>query len=1002
MSSTSVSWKEVFSLKVILAGVILLFLGIGGFVYYYGQTPPVPVEQIPSTPLPEKIIKGQPTEDETTEDYAQRKKITTTKKVTYSTGKNPESNEIMPPTVNILNPTAGTTFVTPAAIKLEAEVLPKNREIEKVEFFYARISGESFSIYNTIKDVQIPNSLLIKIGEVKQNPYILENARLNTGIYSIYAIVTDKYGIRQISSPETIIVDDYLPKKNELIKYPPINTEKDIGWYPPIYYPTSILTPLKCMELTVESTVENPIVKNMRFISEGQKVDFKVHIKSPNQFQKFKYEWRITAGEILQGQNSNSITVDTGGLGGQILIATVRVEDEEGCSETVSGEAYILQQGDPIYHKNSFSGDETGKPSRLFSPPKHPYKKCSNIDEKLNFFTTFRGAYDAINVCPFNDEDPLDRREDLQMKLLANSIGIFGDTLSYKYFTNGGVVNADGAYAIWDLDSVKLIPGRYTSILEVDDGCESKNVTAKTVRITNYCMPCLTTRSFSNSHEVEGRVSFSTNLIANDENSSLERKLNYSWRISQGAIASGQNTNSIVVDTGWMVDSENNIDKSKIETSVEIGGLKQIKGILSFNANLPFNKNALSYDWTVSDSKGIIISGQKTKDIKIDTSKLKNNENIILSVKVSGFNILHFRVEPQKWAIEKSLTEKDIKYNWSVDKGTIISGQGTDYIKVDTNDLLYGTEITAIVEVQGVREYCVNEVYEVGRVGSPNIIPQLIDDYGALAGSKIFRRALRKNQNGEIVQSEIEQKTELANQTSENGNSTIQNGEPHSEEKEFIKIEWSKKPVQIQQSFSIIVTYNRVKEALEVKDTTGEVLTELKSKDIIQLIKDKWGDDYVVWAQIRLQSAGLYQSDTVTCSPNCQTDFLPLTVTEQKWTFNVTARNAGEHTFNIEMWIEGKHKETNYKTLAERVWGMDNLKVTVREDTPTKNQLFYSSGFLCFLGLVFAIRGVRFGNIKVLIAGGNMAGRDMAGGDIVHGDKIEGNKTTNLEVANDD
>jgi hypothetical protein len=189
---------------------------------------------------------------------------------------------------------------------------------------------------------------------------------------------------------------------------------------------------------------------------------------------------------------------------------------------------------------------------------------------------------------------------------------------------------------------------------------------------------------------------------------------------------------------------------------------------------------------------------------------------------------------------------------------------------------------------------------------------------------------------------------------------------------------------------------------LDITDTAGQVLAELKSKDLIQLVKDKWGDDHVVWAQIRLQSAGLYQSDAVTCAPNCQTDFLPLTATEQTWTFNVTARNAGEHTFNLEMWIEGRHKKTNYKTSAERVWGRDNLKVTVREDTPTKNQLFYSSGFLCFMGLIFAVRGIKFNGIKILISGGNIVGRDMAGGDIVKGDKVGGNKTTDLEVDSDD
>jgi hypothetical protein len=1099
MTSTGLGWKDVFSPKIILAGLALLFLGVGGFAYYFGQEPPTPVEQIPFTPLPEKIVEIEPDEVETIGD-SERPQYLTTRKITYKTVEITEPKEIVPPTVNILSPATGTTLAAPASIRLEAEVLPKARKIEKVEFFYARVTGQSFTIYNTIKDVQIANAPLIRVGEVKQRPFVLENVQLSIGVYSIYAIVKDEYGIRQISSPQTIVVDEYLPTENPLTKYPTINYANDIGWRPAIFDSPSVLAPPKCMELDVKTTLENPVSDNRtNFISEGQGLGFNVDVKNTDQSRQYKYEWRITAGEILNGQGSDTIAVNTDGLGGQTLIATVRAEDDAGCVETKSAEVYVLQNGESVYDRSSFSSGTSGtarldtftdylskdpssqgyivayggmpfckgeaeklalfaksylidkgidknriktidggfaetsmtqlwlvpkgatppepdrnvvvdatkikvcsldrlkaggQSSRWFPSPKAPYKSCRDIDEKLNFLTTFGGGYGSVNVCPFNEEDPSDARKSLQAKIFAHSIGIFGDKLTYKYLSNGGIIRASDEPVIWDLDSVKFIPGTYTSIVEADDGCESKNVTATSIHITNYCTPCFTGASFnSNSEDVKGVVSFLTELT---ENSTTKNKLKYSWHVARGAIVAGQGTNKIDVDTQWIIDSEEKINKSSIETSVEIGGIKNQKGILSFSANFPFNKNALSYDWTVSDSRGVVMSGQKTQDIRIDLSDFNRNDKIILSVKVSGFNILYFGARhPEKWAIEKSLGEGDLVYDWSVDKGTIISGQGTRAIEVDTGDLPYGTKIKAIVKVDGIRKYCIDEDSVVGVVGflrKPK--PRVLDEFGSMHGNSVFRRGRRKNKNGVITQSEIEETTRLNGQSPENGGDPTPNGTPKSDEKEFIKIEWPKDKVQIQQSFSIIVTYNRVKESLDVTDTQGQFVAELKPKDMIQLVKDKWGDDYVVWSQMRLQSSGLYQSDTVTCSPKCETDFLPLSATEQKWTFNVTARNPGEQKFNLEMWIKGKHKVTNYENSAERVWGKEDLKVEVNADLPTNRQLFFSSGFLCLLGLVFGVRGIKFKGIKILIAGGNIAGRDMAGGDIVGGDKIGGDKTT--------
>ena len=52
-----------------------------------------------------------------------------------------------------------------------------------------------------------------------------------------------------------------------------------------------------------------------------------------------------------------------------------------------------------------------------------------------------------------------------------------------------------------------------------------------------------------------------------------------------------------------------------------------------------------------------------------------------------------------------SQDQSDVTYNWSVDQGTIIEGQGTPVITVDTNGL-ENTTVTASVVIGGLCESC--------------------------------------------------------------------------------------------------------------------------------------------------------------------------------------------------------------------------------------------------------------------------------------------------------
>lgn len=74
-----------------------------------------------------------------------------------------------------------------------------------------------------------------------------------------------------------------------------------------------------------------------------------------------------------------------------------------------------------------------------------------------------------------------------------------------------------------------------------------------------------------------------------------------------------------------------------------------------------------------------------------------------------------------------------LKYQWSVDKGTIVEGQGKPIISVSTEEL-FDTAVTATVEIKGLSENCNKSFYKSGTVGSYGD-PMVIDEFGKLSGN---------------------------------------------------------------------------------------------------------------------------------------------------------------------------------------------------------------------------------------------------------------------------
>jgi len=86
-------------------------------------------------------------------------------------------------------------------------------------------------------------------------------------------------------------------------------------------------------------------------------------------------------------------------------------------------------------------------------------------------------------------------------------------------------------------------------------------------------------------------------------------------------------------------------------------------------------------------------------------------------------------------------TSSDITYNWSVDKGSIISGQGTPSITVSTDGL--GDEtLTATVNTQGSGDCasCNLTGSETGIVAKPTEEPRFFDEFGKVPNNEVRKR----------------------------------------------------------------------------------------------------------------------------------------------------------------------------------------------------------------------------------------------------------------------
>jgi gliding motility-associated-like protein len=354
------------------------------------------------------------------------------------------------------------------------------------------------------------------------------------------------------------------------------------------------------------------------------------------------YVWNVTNGTIISGQSTNTVDILWGTAGSGSI--SVTQTSPLGCDSTLSAAITILYTPAPV-----ISGTDSACQNKIYT-------------------------YSIPNVA--------------------------GDAYSWAV-TNGTIIAGQGTNSInVMLDTIGTSVVRVTQTSPL--GCDS-NIT-DTIKVIYTPVPVITGPDTTCHNKIQ---SYSVPFVPTD---------GYVWNVTNGTIVSGQNTNSI--DVLWGTAGNGSLSVTQTSTSgcdstvsynvvvILYTPAPVIAGNGNACHNKPYNYSVTavsgdSYTWTITN--GAIVSGQGTDMVTVlwdtvgtgtititETSPLGCDSTISRAIDVI------YTPAPLISGPDTSC-HNDIKtysvpnvpgdsYSWSVNNGTIISGQGTN-----TVDVLWGT-----------------------------------------------------------------------------------------------------------------------------------------------------------------------------------------------------------------------------------------------------------------------------------------------------------------------
>ncbi len=870
----------------IATGVILLIIAVGGLVYVFARPKPK-VETLQDEPLELRVsqtnrpvIVPPPEPQPSVETVGDAP-------ATYYTQPKP----IKTYTVNLLSPTMAQTFVAPAKIKLRA-IATRERQVIKIEFYK---SPDGTVCQSLATPDALPNEL--KIGEAIDAPYETNWDVTEVGTYTIIAVASYNDGAQQLSAPIVIIVND---KKDDVAKW---------SWMPD--YPPAQLVEQEVSLLA--SPTPTPIlascpsvsVKALPVSTQSNIINFQAIVSGGEVPGDLGFKWKVSAGEVVSGADSSTISVKVDKIRDLRVIAAVEVT--------------------PL----NFICQNSAYTSVAFTQPSWATKDFRNLLLE----------YDL-------DEEP-----DAGDKRIVS-----------VYEGHRGCVNSN------DLKQARALKRYFVEYL----GMKSADVqivnAGKLENEDSDYIQVSTLREGEQPEESLG-ASLKRPLVACSENAFLT---NAGYETPAPPINRSCPDIDEKADYSSALDLDlETINACPVNPRDPLNTASQVKLLSGYSGTY---SNVPTFEYWVNAGK--LLSNHSEGDWDLSTVRLMPGEYTVVAkandgcdctnivtktVTVTNFCTPCLTMEQVCWTPPDGVNQQKFRaqvggfattkragFFWTISKGKIIEGQGTNEILVDYGSLPPGENVVATVAVDGLLSYCVNKISHPAIVGVIVCGPQPPKDV-LLAGSGIGRLARRREQQ---TRAETKSGSSSEQESSPPGEGPPPNPQP-SDEKEWLKISWTPK-VSTDDSAVVTVVYKRTSESLHVSNSAGETTDEIK---LGKLLVEWFGKDYETFGDVRLKTAG------VKCDSCNESQFQSFDKDQLEWSWPIKPESKGRQSFNIELWVKGEPRDRSLNLPskpAEKVWSKNNNVIEVSEPVITRNTIFAGGGMCAVLGLGLCVRGIKF------------------------------------------
>lgn len=891
----------------IALGAALLLLGLAGFGYLLArprpQLVPAPPEPLPlEEPRPSPTPESTP-QTETPEIPVQRRLVS-------------HAQDSLPRlTVELLRPGMADTFTAPANVTLSALAYPHNR-VRQIAFYHQKIRAAGESICRSLTKLpQLVTALterneLGKLSEVNKTPYEYSWTVVDPGIYRVLAVATFDSGLQQMSASGVIVVNA-----------PDTNEGRDwIGWRPhypaqqtaqqdPALMPSPTPTP-SCPTVTVESSSSKAAA--------GSLVTFRAAVTGGDSGTRLRYNWIVIGGEVVSGKGTPNITVAANGVAENEVTASVEVNPLSSvCRNTALSELPISQ---PVWMNESarnFLQERKRDLDRFAAELKK--------DDQARGYVLAMGESD---VC-------VDRASIVEANLIKNYL------VDLRHLNPDRLMLLNGSQPTTDAADQK-----WAWALEVVQSGANPTAVAKRAKPLVACR-----RSGLAAHP---RVNNYRAVPINRKCPNVDENIRFTTLLSEPV--------PINICPYNPRDPGNDLTHLDLGARVMSGNYGNYPSFRFWTNAGRIAGNGQTAIWDLSEVKlrPGIYSAIAVADDDCDCATVNATQ-----VNVTNFcrpclklrrtcesNSLADSTQSFVAKAESFARQDANSYQWETTAGKVIAGQGSNNVAIDTRSLAEGTEFVVTVSVGGLQRYCVNRLSYHTVVGSPcPVEPRIFDEFGATQGET--RRAKRRPPPGspgaEVPSESVAEAPQIGDP--EKGPPSVPG------EKEWMKVAWSPK-VKTDDSFAIVVTYDRTTEKVKVSDQAGETAEALNLAGAFKLLKDKYGPDHRALANIRFDSAGLDVSF-------CREQYQSLDNPKVEWSCSVSPKKAGNQTFNLELWARAESRKKGVEPLrseAEKVWSKNNLKVEVSAPILTKTTVFASASLCVVLGLGFSLRWLKIYN----------------------------------------